>query len=240
MGILIGICDDEIEICKQLEKVLASVFRKKQMEVQIDCFNNGEQLCSEMQNKDFDLVFLDIELPDMNGMEIGCCIREEMKNDFVQIAYISSKESYAMQLFEYRPINFLVKPLRENAVEKLINKFLRITNQDTALFSFKKGYQFYKVPLFDILYFCNSGRKVTIVTKDGTNEFYDSMENVYARVKGNKFLFIHKSVIVNYNHIAKFGYEQVEMINGASFSISQSRRKEIRTMYLDIKKEELG
>lgn len=238
MQINIAICDDELEICSQVENLLGQILKEKLIEYNIDIYNRGKALCDEMKRTEYDLVFLDIELPEMNGVDIGRCIREELKNEKVQIAYISAKEGYAMELFEYRPINFLVKPLDEEKVERVIRKYLIISEQDSHLFAYKKGADFYKIPMSKILHFEGRGRKIAVVTKDGEDEFYDSMENIYQRVKGHKFLFIHKSTIVNYEYVKKMRYEEVVMVDGTVFSISQSRRKAIREMFMDIKKGE--
>lgn len=238
MQINIAICDDELEICSQVECLLSDILKEKVIEYNIDVYNKGKELCEEMKRTEYDLVFLDIELPEMNGVDIGRCIREELGNEKVQIAYISAKEGYAMELFEYRPINFLVKPLDEEKVDRVIRKYMVISEQDNHLFAYKKGADFYKVPMSKISRFEGRGRKVGIVTKDGEDEFYDSMENVYQRVKGHKFLFIHKSTIVNYEYVKKMGYEEVIMVDGTIFSISQSRRKAIRAMFMGIKRGE--
>lgn len=240
MQITIAICDDEKEICTQVEDYLTELLEEKDIKFEIDVFYNGEGLCKEMARTSYDLVFLDIELPDKSGVEIGSYIRETLKNEIVQIAYISSKHQYAMALFEYRPINFLLKPLSRDEVEKIIDKYLVVTEQDKKIFTYKKGYDFYKIPFSEILYFRSEGRKVFVKALNGEEDsFYDSLDNVYAFVKADKFLYIHKSVIVNYRHIKVINYEQVMMINGEEFSISQARRKVIRDMLFEIKKEEM-
>lgn len=238
MQINIVICDDELEICSQVENLLMEILTEKAIEYNIDVYNIGKTLCEEMKRTEYDLVFLDIELPEMNGVDIGRFIREELGNERVQIAYISAKEGYAMELFEYRPINFLVKPLDKEKIERIIRKYLIVTEQDNHIFTYKKGANFYKIALSNIVYFEGRGRKVAIVTNEGEDEFYDSMDSVYQKVKGHKFLFIHKSTIVNYEYVKKMGYEEVVMIGGKVFSISQSRRKAIRAMFMDIRKGE--
>lgn len=238
MRINIAVCDDELDICSQVERLLSYALKSISAEYNIDIFDRGERLCDEMRRTEYDLVFLDIELPNMNGVDIGRYIREELNNELVQIAYISSKKEYAMELFEYRPINFLVKPLDDEKIRKVIKKYMVISEQENHMFSYKKGYEFYKIPMSKIMYFDTGGRKTVMVTTEGREEFYASMESVYQRVKGHKFLFIHKSTIVNYKYINKFGYEDVVMTDGSVFSISQSRRKAIRSMFMDIKKEE--
>lgn len=235
MYISVAVCDDYLPVCSQIEDILVSIFNELSIKYDIDVFNSGKVLCNEMLRTNYDIVFLDIQLPEMNGVDIGGYIRDKLKNEVVQIAYISAREEYAMELFDYRPINFLVKPITYEKVRKVIDKYLVISEQDNHIFTYKKGYEFFKIPMSDILYFENNNRKVSIVTKDSVDEFYDSMENIYSVVKLNKFLFIHKSTIVNYRYIKKLSYEQVTMTDGRVFSISQSRRKSIREMHMKIK-----
>ena len=104
MEIQIAICDDEDKICLQLKDILGSISDEKSVEFIIQIFQCGEDLCKSLKDKDYDLIFLDIELPKINGIEVGKYIREKLNNEIVQIAYISAKTEYAMELFDYRPI----------------------------------------------------------------------------------------------------------------------------------------
>ena len=67
MQIKIAICDDEIKICSHIENMLKYILSQKFLEYDIDVFYSGEALCEEMERTKYDLVFLDIELPKMNG-----------------------------------------------------------------------------------------------------------------------------------------------------------------------------
>lgn len=239
MYISVAICDDDLILCADVERMLGKIFRELSLKYNIDVYNSGEPLCHEMQHTKYDIIFLDIELPGMNGVKTGKYIRENLKNEIVQIAYISAREDYAMELFDYRPINFLVKPLDEIKLRKVINKYLVITEQDNHIFTYKKGFEFFTVPMSDILYFESKNRKVAVITRDGHDEFYNSMDNVYSMVKTNRFLFIHKSIIVNFKYIKKLGYAEVVLTNGVVLPISQSRRKQTRQMYMEIKMGEI-
>lgn len=233
MTFKIAICDDEQIICTALYDELKKISEIKSVKFDIDCFTSGEELCREMESSDYDLLFLDIELPKMNGVAVGQYIRETLKNETVQIAYISSKQEYAMSLFEMHPLNFLVKPLTNEKIEKVIDKFLILNKIDIELFNFKIGHHYYKVPYSDILYFCSSGRKIKIITQDKEYEFYGSLEDIYQEMKHKKFLFVHKSFLVNFKHISKYQYEQITMCDNTIIPISQSRRKAIRSMFVD-------
>ena len=175
----------------------------------------------------------------MNGVAVGQYIRETLKNETIQIAYISSKQEYAMELFEMRPINFLVKPLSEEKIENVIDKFLQLNKIDTETFNFKAGHNYYKIPLSDILYFCSNGRKINIVTLKKEYEFYGSLDNIYSEVKNKKFLFVHKSFLVNFKYIRKYQYEQLTMSDNKIIPVSQSRRKAVRSMFFEFEGSDL-
>ena len=212
---------------------LQNLSKSKSVTFEIDCFTSGEELCDEIKHTNYDLLFLDIELPKMNVVAVGQYIRETLKNETIQIAYISSKQEYAMELFEMRPINFLVKPLSDEKIENVIDKFLQLNKIDTETFNFKAGHNYYKIPFSDILYFCSNGRKINIVTLKKEYEFYGSLDNIYSEVKNKKFLFVHKSFLVNFKHIRKYQYEQLTMSDNKIIPVSQSRRKAVRSMFFE-------
>ncbi|MBQ4530917.1 MAG: response regulator transcription factor [Lachnospiraceae bacterium] len=241
MQINIGICDDEKVLCTQLEETLAEILTKEKVEYEIEVFWTGKSLCESMKEMKYDLIFLDIELPDMDGIAIGNYIRETLHDERVQIAYISMKGEYALRLFDFRPINFLVKPLDWEKVKKVIDKYLVLAENGMQLFTYKKKFQYYKISLEDVLYFENKGRKIHIHTLDGKqdDEFYGSMEDVYSKIKRNQFLFINQSFIVNFRYISRYKYEFVELVNGKELPVSQSRRPTIRTRYLELEEAEM-
>jgi len=231
----IAICDDQLDICGQLELLVEKILKNKKVKYNIDVYSSGIELCKEMSETEYQLVFLDVEMPEKNGVEIGRYIREKLKNEKIQIAYISSKEESAMSLFELRPINFLIKPLRMEQIEKVIDKYMVVSEIHNYFFEWQKGKEHYKIPMDKINYFEISGRKIHMLAENMQAEFYGSIEEINDRLNKEKFLFIHKSTIVNYDYVKKISYEQVEMVDGRVFSISQSRRKSIKKQLEKIK-----
>ena len=237
MEIRIAICDDEMYICTQLEEMLMELLKERGIVSDIDVFTSGESLCIELERQEYDILFLDIELPKISGIDVGRFIRDRLLNESVQIAYISAKEQYAMELFEFRPIHFLIKPLEQEAIAKLIDRYLSIRHISLQLYSYKIRNKYHKVLFSDIIFFESQKRKIVIHTSRGTEEFYESIENVYHQVKNANFLWIHKSYIVNYQYIKKFAYEQIELMDGTVLSVSQARRKEVKEKYMKLRKD---
>lgn len=228
----IAICDDEREFNAKLEEVILNKYDEN--EVDVDVFESGSSLINEIVSNDhfYDLIFLDIEMMKMNGVQTGQILRNELKNEMSQIVYVSSKEDYYKQLFEIRPNNFLLKPIDEGIVIKEIEKAMRLANKFNISFIYKKSYDKYKVFAKDILYFESNDKKIRIVTSTYEDVFYDRLENVLKRLDAGTFFQIHKSYVVNLLHVMIFHYEKLEMTNGDIIAISQSKRKEVRAKQL--------
>ncbi|OUQ25941.1 LytTR family DNA-binding domain-containing protein [Massilimicrobiota sp. An134] len=233
MKLEIAICDDDISTCSDLDLLLMDYGKENNHEFSIDIFYDEKRLYQMLtEGKKYEILFLDIELNNEHtGIDIGNYIRDELKNEEMKIVFISSKESYAMSLFEIRPTHFLIKPLVRNQIYKLMEKILSIFFRDDY-FSFKIRGHIYKLKMSDILYFEGSNRKVKIVLRNEIIEFYSSLQEVFEQVKDRKFYFVHKSYLINYEKVIVFKYDELIMLNGNHIPISQAKRKYIREMQL--------
>ena len=236
----IAICDDEKGICAELEIIIIDILNKMNIMYEIDVYYSGEDLYKKMESgAQYNLIFLDIEFAQssINGVEIGKLIREAHNNNMVSIIFISWEMKYAMQLFDIRPINFLLKPLEYVKIEKDLNTYLKLIGFWTGDFTYKIGHDTYKVHLRDIVYLESDKRKITLHLSNGkTEEFYGSLKEVYqTQLQKFDFLFIHASFIVNYDYISAIKYNELILTNRKTpLPISQQKRKEIRETYYGI------
>lgn len=241
--VTIAICDDEIKIGEELEKTLKELFNNLHITYDIHIFLTGEDLCRGMEaGTRYSLIFLDIEFAKsrINGVEVGLRIREGFQNQTTSIVYISWEKKYAMQLFEIRPLHFLVKPLEHEKIRQVINTYLMIAEQGVREFTYKKGSSTYKAPVQEIVYMENSKRKIIIHFADGTSdEFYGSLKEAYdTQLEMADFLFIHASYVVNYDYITAVKYNEVMAAGcAAPLPISPNKRNDIRQRTLAIIKK---
>ncbi len=94
-------------------------------------------------------------------------IRKVLNNNITQIAYISSKQEYAMELFKVHPLDFLKKPLDKEQLEELIDDYITISGAQKEVFRYKKGYSSHKIEVQKIMYFVRDNRKVSMYTTEG-------------------------------------------------------------------------
>lgn len=238
--IRIAVCDDDNILCLQLESMLLEISKNITEEIEIETFFSGEELCRFLTEKNYyDILFLDIELIKLNGVEVGKIIREEMYNETTQIVYISAKESYAMELFQVRPLHFLIKPIKKVILEEVVNKAIKLIVKNNHYFEYKNGITNYKVPFKDIIYFESDGRKVNIVTNEEIQNFYGKLSEAERQLNEQDFILIHKSFLVNYDHVVEYQYDYVKMSNNKVLSISQNNRKTVREKLLHRKQRKI-
>lgn len=236
----IGICDDEPVICSMLEEIILDYSKLIVEKIDMEVFYSGEALYNYIKNENyFDLIFLDIELDKLDGIELGKIIREEMKNEMTQIVYISSKENYAMELFEVRPLNFLIKPINSDKIIRVVSKAIKLLDNFNHFFVYKQGCNSYRRKIKDIIYFESDNRKVKMVTTTDEIIFYGTLSEIYSQLEVYKFFFIHKSYLVNFNHIAESYYDKLVMSNSNILSISQPKRGIVRKILLKYEGDEL-
>lgn len=224
----IGICDDDKILCADLEEQLYALSKEMVLKVEIDVWYSGESIQNDLQKGiELDLLFLDIELVQENGITVGKFIRNEMEDMQTHIVYISSKEGYAMQLFKVQPLDFLIKPVSVEQLKEVLMRSVKQKSRPDAYFEYQKGNSVFRIPIKDIAYFTSMDKKIVIVKKDGEEEFYGKLKNIAENLPV-EFIMIHQSYIINQAYVREYSYETVKMVNGENLNISKPYRKETR------------
>lgn len=167
----IGICDDNIAVGAEIEKYLLEYASAENFEdMEIEVFLNGEDLCRAIRNNSsiFHLLFLDINLGDLDGIPVGNILREEMKNEITQVVFISYTQEYAMQLFKIRPMDFLIKPITYNKVYDVMQIYRILFPGKKLFLEYKKGRNSYQIAQDSGTYSGNSNAVSDCMWSQGT------------------------------------------------------------------------
>ncbi len=224
----ICIFDDDREFSLLFEKILYKYAEENDKEISVDIFHDGKNAALQIEQNEYDIAFLDIDLGDVKGFEIGKQIRNELKNNKIQIVYISGDTSYAMELFDTRPFDFVVKPVDEKKVFNLLDTYYSVFTEKNKYLHYRWLKQDNMIKQDNIMYLQSSGRKILARTVDGDVEFYDKLSQVLDRLDENKFCRVHKSFIVNLMYIETFKSDNVIMCNSTQIPISKSFKKSFR------------
>lgn len=231
----IGICDDEKYTCADIEELIYKYAKQKRISVNIEIWFSGNILCNYLKSGNkLDIIFLDIELVEMTGVEVGSFIRNELEDYSTYIIFISSKTNYAMKLFEFQPLDFLVKPITFRQIASILDKGIYLLEKDNLFFEFTVGNSLNRVLYKDIEYMCSNKRKITIVLQNGSFEFYGKLRSILPMLPKN-FIMVQQSYIINQNFVSEYQYDSIKMQSGDIITISRSLRKEIRERIMEFK-----
>lgn len=219
----IAICDDENKITSQIETLLYDIAQKHGIPIETDVFYSGQQLeCQIWDGKKYDLIYLDIEMDNGDGITAAEHIRK--KDETALLVYVSGYEKYMTELFRLDVLAFVKKPLEPTHFEKIFLEANRRICKQRFYFTYHYKNAEYKTPCMDILYFESYGRKIKIHLKDGGLEsFNGKLNDVEKELDYGKipFLRIHKSYFVNYHYIKARAKAEIILTDGTRLPVSR-------------------
>lgn len=230
--IKVAICDDDVATTGRIESMLRSIAIGKFVQIDTEVFWKGGHLAREVENGAcFDVIFLDIEMGNEDGITVARRIRETDRN--VLIVYVTSYENYMQESFSVRPFRFLVKPVLADEMAACFGAACDEISSADSYFRYNYQRLSRKILIRDIYYFESCRRKIYIATEKETLEFYGKLNEIEEKLKASKgtFLRVHQSFLVNYRYIEGMAYDFIIMNNGKRISISEDRRKRISAQY---------
>lgn len=234
--IRVAICDDFPETVTQVNEYLVEYQQLRDVKLDIKSFYNAEELWEYLRRNPCDLIILDIELVEMNGVELGHLIRTELKDNIIKIVYISAKNCYDRQLFDVQPLNFLQKPIDKEKLFKMVDLTAELLSSRDRVFVFESKQGTFRMKFNDILYFESFDHYFKIETKSGDYEFKPTLAEIMEQISDSRFIQVHRSYIINYDNTSHIKYEEITMLNGDVISISRDRRNEVRKIISELER----
>ena len=218
----IGICDDENSTCSELESIIMDHFKIAGLNVQLNVWNCAEDFMRDVPAKvDVDILFLDIEMPDYNGIYVGEYIRNDINNDAMHIIYVSSKTNYAMELFKIHPYDFIIKPIDKEKVIKNVSKLLELDEQDNRFFVYEYNRIKNKIHYGDIVYFESDRKHIKIICSDGTEKmFVGKLKELIDKLPFS-YAMVAQSFVINIRHVKICKKNSCIMDNGTCINIGR-------------------
>lgn len=220
--IRIGVCDDEERDLKRIEGALQTGIQglDVSVNVQICLFSDGGELCAAGQRETFDLLFLDIEMPGINGFQLAKQIY--MIDRQVNIIFVSAHESLVFESQEYGPLWFVRKKALEKDCFLALRKYLETVLPEEKFYVHKSAVCLVR----DILYMESCGHMLIIRKTNGELlEQYGALKTAETALAGRGFLRTHKSYLVNQRYIEEIGKREIRLTNGTVLEMGRDRRK---------------
>lgn len=195
-------------------------------ESEIKTYTDSASLLSDYNRNCFDALFLDIDMPVLNGMEIAEKIREIDRS--VKIIFVSNNNELAYKGYLYNAFRFVRKSnLKQDLCEtvKSLNESFS-TQNDYLVFKTSKGEVVIAVE--DIRYFEVKTHFINVVCNDGVIGILGTLREYEEQIGNNGFIRIHKSYLVNFRYIRSVENNFVYLSCGKELPLSRHRAKEVR------------
>lgn len=229
----IAICDDETYMSDSIKAMVSSFFRKKNSEISLRTFSSGEELLN--YSGQIDILFLDIQMKDIDGMETARKLRADKFQGF--LIFITVLKEMVFQSFEVQAYDYLVKPVEEKQFEKTMERCfasMRSAAEDSLLV--QKGHES-RIIRKDEIVFCEIiDRKIYLNLVSGeVIDYYERIENLERKLE-HHFFRCHRSYLINLKHLKGYKNGIAYMDNHREVPVSRLRSREFSNVVLQYMK----
>lgn len=223
----IGICDDQLNARDVLRFELEKILRDESEQIVYE-FSTGASAVRWLEKHpgEIDLLFLDVEMDGISGMDAAAQIRNFDKE--ICLVFVTGYTDYVFDGYKVNALDYVIKPA---SAKKLFDVLKRVREQLSdkydKTFSFKNPEGTYRLPLSNIAYFYSDKRKVNIVCtsreRSLSYSFYGKLDEVEAKLS-HAFVRIHQRYLVNPAHVERIGSENIT-IAGACLPMSRALKE---------------
>lgn len=233
--IKVAFCDDDMSVLEQLKGLLCQYCTEHNKEIEYAAFHSPSELMTEIaKGVRYDILFLDIMLPDENGISIAKEIRQY--DSVAKIIFLTSSSEFALQSYTVDAYFYQMKPIREKDFFGLMDSAVsqcKREQHNSLILRCKNGIK--RIDLERLEYCEVLGRTLLFHMENGeVLEAAGSLDKLYGQLSqyGN-FLRPHRSFLVNMEYIQKISHKAITMENLAQIPIPHGKCSEIKNSYLE-------
>ena len=233
----IAVCDDEIIECCNMEKRIKKMIEEMKIPCIIRQFRSGGELLQALES--FDIVFLDIMMPEMDGMKIAQLFRKKASDKI--LIFVSSSREYVFEAYDVEAFQYLLKPVEDRKLKNVLQKAVLKTERRSQEFIIVSSQrQKKKLFLDDIYYFEIKGRIVDAHGPEGIFTYYEQMGELENKLKDKGFFRCHKSYLVNLKYVDGYNRQEAILENGERIVIAKRRYEDFCQEVLKAMRENGG
>lgn len=223
----IAVCDDEEVISGHIRDMI----KKINPDLWIDTYVSGEELLSS--GKQFDIVFLDIMMDGINGIDAAKSLRAE--NEDTVLIFITGAKEYVFDAFDVSAFHYLLKPIKEDKFKEVferarkeVHRRRKLAQRTLFVKTKRKGIT---LRVNDILYIESRAKKVEIHTTAKSIELYSTMSELEGQL-GDGFYRCHRGYIVNMAYIAEYSNDSITLSSGETVYMAKEKYNEFVKTYM--------
>lgn len=233
--IKIAICDDDLNNIIYLRDILNEHIKTKNsiFEISINTYTNGLDLIDSLRSINYNLIFLDIIMPLINGIDVAHEIRKY--NKMTKIVFLSSSPDFALESYDVRAFSYILKGSSPEKITAILDELI-LENETSAnsFFITKTKNGITKIYYNTIEYVEVNGKTVTIYL---INQEHHQLFSTLSEVESSllfleNFCKVHRSYLVNLDYVKKIHEKELQTINNNNIPISKNHYSSVKKEYL--------
>ncbi len=225
----IAICDDDPNMVSLNEKTVRSCLQDCGIGFELTTYTQSSNLLCDITEDGFfyDLILLDIEMPNITGMEMAERIKPFLPN--VKIIFITSHVEYAIDANELSIFGYVPKDDLEKRLPAAVTDAAKLIELEAGKeYTIQTNSRLEKIPYRDIIYIVKDGKNAEITSAGKTSKVRKSLQQVYEELNAPEFIFIERGCIVNMIHIVKLSDGMVVLKDDTRLPISRSHLQTVK------------
>ncbi|WP_323617096.1 LytTR family DNA-binding domain-containing protein [Erysipelothrix rhusiopathiae] len=232
--IRIVLCDDDNVVIEKYRYLIKRYAMSRGMEVELSSFSRGEDLIFELTDhyEEPDIIFLDVFMDELNGVEVAKQIRAMGYNS--QIIFLTSSSDYVFDAFDVGSLNYLIKQDTDDTRFRTVlgQVLTQIDKRSGDFFDCNFGAESRRIPFKDISHFEIYRRVMRVhFNNDEYFDFYETMDHLTTRLANRNFVRVHRSYLVNLNHIVLFKNQTLRLENGEELPIGKAYQSDVKQSF---------
>lgn len=215
----LAVCDDEKVFRSDLRKILGTELELCGIDYHISEFTSGEELIAGMEKADCQILFLDIEMKGIDGVEAARRLRETKRQ--MEIVFVTSYADFVFQGYEVRALNYILKPYEPEKIAAVLHtapEALDIEAEKYYVIDQRGGS--IRVPLSSVKYFSSDRRTVHAVTTEQEYTFYEKLSDLETELP-DTFVRIHNRYLVHLKYLEAVR-QNTAVVDGEELPVSRS------------------
>ena len=226
----IAVCDDDKKDIARLKKLIEAYDAENNIGFSISEYESGSEMLKAVSNGvDVDIILLDINMDDMDGLSVAKKIREEM--DDVPIVLVTAFMNYALDGYKVRASRFLIKDDLDKTFTECMDDICGEIRKKSKVIAFSCVEGEMRLKASDIILIETSGRKNMIRMQNQTYQIYEKLDVLEDQLRGYGFLRTHNSFLVNMTHIRGINSYVLTLDNDRQIPVPKARYKQVRQEY---------
>jgi len=221
MIVRIAIVEDEKDQYEYYRKMLEDWGKGNAVRLNILYVGSAEEFLFKYDRQDlFDIIFLDVCMKEMNGMELAHEIRRFDRN--VQIVFLTGASEYVFEGYEIGAVRYLIKPVDESKLAGALAACMeKLKNRHEDYLTFRYLGENLKLSRNDIIYVQVEGHYLQMQTVNERYEWKDSLKEMVAKLDSDRFVMANRSIVVNLDYVNKITREECVLENGEAIPVSR-------------------